>query len=370
MLADELAGEISFGRRFPFAIARPCEVMVYGAGKGGREFLRHSAAISGVRVVGFVDDDPLKHGMKVEGVPVVGAESLRGFGGMVVVALAQWEGAERRLRSVGVERWVYSTDLAVHLTPLPGEERAMGADHFDVGKLLAAWEQVEWLDSVLADKYSRETLRGILRYRLTRRASCLRKATYREYRHPLVRAEAGDQVIDAGGFDGDTAQLFLETMGETGWVHVFEPSRENMGRLRERAAREGWGSRVVAVEAGVGASDGEAGFVEDAGSPVGSRVAVGSAMRVKMRSIDSYCAEAGIVPSMIKMDVEGFEGAALEGAEGVIGRYGPRMQVCVYHRAGDLWEIARWVKSVRGGYRFYLGGHAGGDWSDVVLYAR
>jgi FkbM family methyltransferase len=370
MLADELAGEIAFGRRFAEALARPCEVVVYGAGKGGREFLRHCGGIGGVRVVGFVDDDVLKVGTRVEGVEVFGVEKLRGFGGVVVVALAGWEGAERRLRETGVERWVYSADFPVHVAPLPGEAAGMGSDHFDVAELLSAWGEVEWLDTVLADKFSRETLRGILRYRLTRRASCLRKATYGEYRHPLVRAEAGDLVIDAGGFDGDTAGLFLETMGEEGRVHVFEPSRGNMRRLRERAGREGWGGRVVAVEAGVGASDGEAGFVEDAGSPVGSRVAVGSEVRVKMRSLDSYCAEAGIVPTMIKMDVEGFEGAALKGASGVIGRYGPKLQICVYHKAGDLWEIARWVKGVRGGYRFYLGGHAGGDWSDVVLYAR
>jgi FkbM family methyltransferase len=326
--------------------------------------------MAGVKVVGFVDDDELKVGMRVEGVEVFGVEKLRGFGGVVVVALAGWEGAERRLREVGAERWVYSADFGIHLAPLPGEVAAMGADHFEVGKLLSAWAEVEWLDTVLADKFSRETLRGILRYRLTRRASCLRKATYREYQHPLVRAEPGDQVLDAGGFDGDTAGVFLETMGNEGRVHVFEPGAGNMGRLRERAGREGWGGRVVAVAAGVGASDGEASFFEDSASAVGSRVVAVGGTRVRMRSIDSYCEGAGIVPSMIKMDVEGFEGEALRGAAGVIGRYGPKLQICVYHRGADLWEIAKWVKSVRGGYRFYLGGHTAADWSDVVLYAR
>ncbi|HVX84206.1 MAG TPA: FkbM family methyltransferase [Phycisphaerae bacterium] len=370
MLRDELAGEIAWARCHPHAYARPCEAIVLGAGNGGRQFLRHHGSTQGVRFLGFVDDDPTKAGSRLEGLEVWPTQRLRGFAGTVVVAVAAWEQAERRLRELRVERWIYSHDFTTHLAPLPDREPQMGQDHFDVEMLLGAWDQIEWLDSVLADKLSRETLRAILRYRLTRRVSCVRPATYREYRHPLVRAEVGNEVIDAGAFDGDTAALFLETMGGDGTVHAFEPSGENLRRLRDRVAREGWQERVVAIEAGVGATDGEAGFMEDAASPVGSRVAVAATMRVKIRALDSYCAERRIAPGMIKMDVEGCERAALRGAERVLRQFGPKLQICLYHRAADLWEIPAWLKDVRPGYRFYLGHHTAVHWSDVVLYAR
>lgn len=50
-------------------------VLIYGAGRGGELLLReilHNQALS-VYPVGFIDDDPLKHGKKLQGYPVLGS---------------------------------------------------------------------------------------------------------------------------------------------------------------------------------------------------------------------------------------------------------------------------------------------------------
>ena len=52
------------------------------------------------------------------------------------------------------------------------------------------------------------------------------------------------------------------------------------------------------------------------------------------------------------------------------GIWPSKLQICLYHRAPDLWEIPALIKSLHPGYRFYLGHHAAHHWSDLVLYAR
>jgi FlaA1/EpsC-like NDP-sugar epimerase len=87
-------------------------VVIVGAGEGGhlvvREMLRHPQA--GLTPVAIVDDDPSKHGLHIDGVPVLGAidrlpDVLRDHAGdEVVIAIASADGALiRRVRALSNE---------------------------------------------------------------------------------------------------------------------------------------------------------------------------------------------------------------------------------------------------------------------------
>src|SRR5262249_46009245 len=140
--------------------------------------------------------------------------------------------------------------------------------HFDPDIIREALPALDRFDQLLADEQSRLTLRGILRYRLTRKLHYLVQADYPEYQHPIVRARPGDRVIDAGGFDGDTAVLFASTMSGNGSIHVFEPSPTNAERLASTISLRGLGGMVQAVAMAIGDANGHLGFSEDSGSPV------------------------------------------------------------------------------------------------------
>lgn len=96
--------------------------LVFGAGDAGalicREIKRHGE--SGYRVVGFLDDDPAKQGMRVAGVPVLG--SRKDLGRIVkqhkithlIIAMPSAKGrAVREISSLAL-------DLGVHVKVLPG----------------------------------------------------------------------------------------------------------------------------------------------------------------------------------------------------------------------------------------------------------
>ena len=55
-----------------------------------------------------------------------------------------------------------------------------------------------------------------------------------------------------------------------------------------------------------------------------------------------------------KIDIEGAELAALNGAEKSIRRFKPDMAITVYHSLEDFWQIPQYLDSLNLGYVFYL----------------
>ena len=82
--------------------------------------------------------------------------------------------------------------------------------------------------------------------------------------------------------------------------------------------------------------------------------------------IDDLCEE--FRPTLIKMDIEGAEQDALDGAMTTIDRDRPDLAISVYHRVHDLWTLALAIDERVPGYRFYLRSHAFSGF-ETVLYA-
>ena len=57
---------------------------------------------------------------------------------------------------------------------------------------------------------------------------------------------------------------------------------------------------------------------------------------------------------MIKMDIEGMEPRALQGAVEMIRQHRPQLAICVYHDISHLWSIPLQIKELYEGYRLYI----------------
>ena len=88
--------------------------------------------------------------------------------------------------------------------------------------------------------------------------------------------------------------------------------------------------------------------------------------KVEVESIDHICFEEKV--TFIKMDIEGSEKEALEGAVNVIKRDRPRLAICIYHSPEDLYEIPFWIKSIVPEYKLYVRHHSDGA-AETVVYA-
>lgn len=220
---------------------------------------------------------------------------------------------------------------------------------------------------LLADAESRETFCSVLRQRRENCCGYLRLASYPEYEHPLCQAVEGDTVIDGGGFDGQTSLRFAHRVGTDGKVYCFEPVSRNLELVQNtlKSIEDSPLSSVVQVVAmGVGdceetvsiAVAGGSSKIEGSGGMSAGKAAQHEEIRVT--TLDSFWESTGRSRlDLISLDIEGLEMAALRGAENVIRQFRPKLQISLYHKPEDLYEIPLWLDGLGLGYRFYLGHH-------------
>ncbi|MGB9604378.1 MAG: FkbM family methyltransferase [Bryobacteraceae bacterium] len=174
-------------------------------------------------------------------------------------------------------------------------------------------------------------------------------------------------VADAGAHFGEFTVLAARRVGPTGQVHAFEPHAE-MFALLERNVADNRPGRVTLNRCAVADFDGEATFWERA-EPASSSLASGGAsaatdvrrmQSVPVRRLDSYFADYGLIPDLIKADVEGAERRVVLGATGLCSLPPERAPVWLLEysitasaRAGEAAQQLPRVLEVFG-YRCYL----------------
>lgn len=122
----------------------------------------------------------------------------------------------------------------------------------------------------------------------------------------------GDVVLDLGAHVGYYTLLAAALTGPSGRVFSFEPNPRNARYLRHHV-RINRCRNVEVVEQAVCDHSGEVRFGLGTGSGTG-HIAETGAVSVRSVTLDDFCAERAVTPSVMKIDVEGAERRVLEGA--------------------------------------------------------
>jgi FkbM family methyltransferase len=157
----------------------------------------------------------------------------------------------------------------------------------------------------------------------------------------LACIRPGDCVWDVGANVGLYSELFAVAVGPSGKVISFEPSPDCVtlleGRLGDRATGASW----EIVRAALSDEDGDAWLsVGDGGTFPGNHLAKSNeASTVPVRTVrgDSLLVSGYDAPSVVKIDVEGFEGEVLDGMGSVLDHPSLRA-ICVEVHFGTLNE--------------------------------
>lgn len=185
-----------------------------------------------------------------------------------------------------------------------------------------------------------------------------------------IAPEVGDHVIDAGACFGDTALKFAHSVGDEGHVYTFDPLPRHFSIMQENfAMNPALTKRITAFDVGLANEDHDGGGRQEVDDVINPGATV-FGWDVTTRRIDDLAAR-GAVPRVdfIKMDIEGSELPALQGAEQVIRRWRPKLAISLYHRPNDFFTIPLWVDSLDCGYRFFLD-HYSIHNEETVLYAQ
>ncbi len=338
--------------------------VLLGAGVYSRMLLPHLRR-RGICPAWFADSAPERWGASLDGIEIRPPESLDGVGGRLVVAMTHhFRAMADILLRWRVPRWAWFTQIRevfgnYDFVARP-EEVVGNAEATRLARLLQR------------SVGSLEVLKRSLLCRVSGDPRDFPATTPGQYfQDDLVGRDRWSRFVDCGAFTGDTLQEWarrIEGLPTEGLrYHALEPDPESFRLLEEARAglAEPVRSSVRLHRCAAGREEGRLRFVPGGlTSLVSERLQEG--VEVPVVRLDDLLSGESV--ATLKMDVEGFEPQALEGARSLISISRPVLLVAIYHQVRHLWELPLWIHDLGLGYRIELR-HHDRSMSETVCYA-
>jgi FkbM family methyltransferase len=189
------------------------------------------------------------------------------------------------------------------------------------------------------------------------------------YDHPSLDYGRRRWILDAGAAEGYFSVFALEKSNAR--ILSVEPIAVMQRALACTLAFHAGGREALVVPAALGESPGSAILRVDAKHICDSKLvepsavareteAGGATESVPVTTIDLLAAQHALAEDgLIKMDVEGFEMAALKGAVRTLRDHKPALAIAVYHELGNARECAQIICAANPEYRIAFRGYYG-----------
>lgn len=229
-----------------------------------------------------------------------------------------------------------------------------------------------WLFHRLGDEQSRRVLTAVVRnwrfYEKEQLEQVIDQKNDDYFDRALLHCDENEVVADLGAYVGDTFLAYVKNYGSMAYrrYYCYEITKESFDALSMVTAAY---PRVVLRRKGAGDAPGVMSLA--AGADASANVLT-SAGRAEGETVDVVPLDQDITEplTLIKMDIEGAEQAALRGCARHIRQDRPKLALSVYHNFEDLWKLPRMIDEMAPGYRFYLRYHGGALWpSEITLLA-
>lgn len=201
--------------------------------------------------------------------------------------------------------------------------------------------------SLLADEESKRVYKDILNFKVSGKIKyllssfCDKSKVYSD----ILSLNENEEIIDLGAYDGDTIREFTAaTGGKYKHITALEPDKKSYKKLLKNT--DGM-KNISTLNMGVWSKRDTLIFDAEAGR--NSKLSA-EGVSVEVTDIDSL----NIAPTFIKMDIEGSEMKALEGAEKTIKKYLPKLYICAYHRNEDLFALPLKINKLSEKYKIYF----------------
>jgi FkbM family methyltransferase len=347
-------------------------LVLVGAGQLGRETALRLTA-RGRAPVAFLDETSDLEGRDLEGIPVLGLdEAVAQFASSARFAVTIWRAKHRyldsraRLTAAGCRRVCSFLDLA-------WSEPAALLPHYGFDLPQATLDHrvdIVRAFGLLAGDADRRHFLAHLRFRLGRDYAALPGPSSPPYLDPqLIGSLERITYVDGGAYDGDTLLALLAGYeAQLDAALLFEPDRWNHERLLATVSRldPRVRSRLRCLQAALGEHDGES-CLSAVGTEA-SAIATAGDQPTPVRRLDSVLVGTPGHQTLIKLDIEGAEEAAIRGAERTIRTASPIVVACLYHRPTDLWRIPLLLHAYQPDYRLHIRTE-GTDGAGLVCYA-
>ncbi len=310
------------------------KIVIYGAGGFGRDLARALLLRRRATLLGFLDqkgsgqvvlDDLRAH-------PLASAAAKRWLAEKPVVIIGVYN-ASACLREI--KALLTRCGFATILTPMeayPHLSGELGWRYWLGTKedYSGAVSPIEQTRALWADQESERLFFETLLFRLGFDLEALATppdASF-QYADPTLPAWPEPlRMVDGGAYTGDTLQRFLQQGYRFAAIHAFEPDTDNFNKLRITALALTPETQISLWPCGLWSSTCRMSFSEGRGTS--SKLSASGSSLIPAVALDDVL--HGQPLNLIKLDIEGAEPEALQGARRLIEKYRPGLAICLYH---------------------------------------
>lgn len=170
--------------------------------------------------------------------------------------------------------------------------------------------------------------------------------------------------VDVGVYDATTSILFAKWCKNYNKIYLFEPDGNNYIKSKENLDKSNITDYEL-IKLGMWNKK-DSLYLNNDGSSSSVAFSSSDGAKIEVDTLDNIL--NGQEVTFIKMDIEGIELKALQGAEQTIKIHKPRLAISVYHKVEDILEIPLYLKSILPEYKFALR-HYTSKLQETVLYA-
>lgn len=336
------------------------DVLIYGAGNTAVLY-EACFKIEEISPVYFIDSNPEKHGKFFQGKKIIYIDEVDSLCSDPIIFICSAQDQICR-------------DIRKLL-------QTKGYENYTVDEYVFAKnsEKILQIFDILEDDVSKATYADIILTRMGKKMQNQELVFHNPYFElkKFAKRDAAEVFVDCGAYVGDTIEQYLDAKsGVFGKIYAFEPDEINCDALKyrvERLKRE-WAigeNRITIVHGGIGEKKAQLQMrtVQNKSDRLGAGLSMNSENfdnGVDVYAIDDYFSEVRI--SFLKADIESFEESMLRGGKEVIKRDKPRIAICIYHNASDMYRIPLLLREINSDYKFSIRQHYC-DICDTVLYA-
>lgn len=363
------------------------KIVLFGAGVNANNIISRYYPYDG-EVFRIWDNNPAKWGRKLLGVPIFKPEiSGDEYESLVVLITIVDEIAaseiEMQLSKMGV-RYVYHSSILSLINDFArynGDFTRSWHEMNSYNLIENNVEKIQLVRGLLYDDKSRFVYDKIIqkrKYNLYDYTDICDDIHDHYFQTGLLKYTDKEVFIDGGAYLGENTIRLSHLIGEKlARSYCFEPDGLNYARLVRNLTKI-YGSddieigkdyhkcdKFFALNFGLSNANESIGF--NSTGHYGSTFIHGGQEKVSTVKLDDVIEEEDKV-TLLKLDTEGMEIVALEGAERIIKEHKPKLAISIYHKIEDLWEIPLLIHSFVPEYKLFVR-HQMRIIADSMLYA-
>ncbi|MCQ2966001.1 MAG: FkbM family methyltransferase [Alphaproteobacteria bacterium] len=312
-----------------------------------------------IKIDGFIDNDIKKTLSSLHNLPIYSPSRILDKKSNIIIGSINYMGdIKKQLLNQSFKK-IYDLGTLISIYPeLQKYNQAFDGlfSDYKINK-----KHYEKLFNLLNDDLSIKTFEAVLNYRKTKNIlvyDAIKRPLENQYFEDFL--PKCDVFIDCGSFDGKNAIDFAQFNPNYKKIYCFEPDKTNLKKLKINVSNL---KNISVFNYGVSNKHSTFSFCET--GDTGGYLTTNGSTKIECYPLNDLIKETEAL--YIKMDIEGAESDALDGASNLI-KNNATLAISVYHKPQDIWSLLEQISKINSNYDFYLR-HYTSTIFDTILYA-